>query len=282
MAMTAISNRGAVCSAVRRLVAALFLTALCWISPAATIYDAAGDFTLAANPNGVWAYGRNSGPGGAFVAFTESSANPTSFNYWLDEPFSAGYPNYYPHVAKNVTGSTFTNATGLSVPTDVLYMAPGIGLLSIVQFTAMNAGQHSFSGEFLGLQQPFDRGGGFGSAPGPTALVSATLNGTSALIAATALNAPAGSPGGNVAINFVLNLNAGDVIHFAVDSTQFFTQQSGRPDLDIQGDSIGLRLTVTAPDAGELNPIPEPSSMVLVALALGALALHRRHRSLRS
>lgn len=238
-------------------------------SAAAATYNAVSDFSLVSNPNGAWSYGANSGTAGAFAAFTNSSANPASFDYWLNQPFSAGFPNYFPFVAKNVTGSTFTNSTGLAVPTDVLYMAPGINLLSIVQFTAQGAGQHTFTGEFLGLQQPFDRGGGFGLAPGATVLVSAVLNGTSVLLPATTLNAPTGNPGGDVAINLVLNLLAGDTVQFRVDPTQFYTNQ-GRPDLDIQGDSIGLRLNVEA--LIDPNPIPEPSTLGLFSLALGAWA----------
>lgn len=246
-----------------------------WTSLAtAASYNAVSDFSLASNPNGVWSYGANSGTAGAFAAFTDSSANPGSFNYWLNQPFSAGFPNYFPFVAKNATGSTFTNSTGLAVPTDVLYMAPGINLLSIVQFTAQGAGQHTFTGGFLGLQQPFDRGGGFGLAPGPTVLVSAVLNGTSVLLPATTLNAPTGNPGGDVAINLVLNLLAGDTVQFRVDSTQFFGTTQGRSDLDIQGDSVGLRLNVEA--LIDPNPIPEPSTLGLFSLALGALFARNR------
>jgi hypothetical protein len=255
----------------------LLVVAMAWAAPlssAATLYDAVSDFSLAANPNGVWSYGANSGTGGSFSAFTNSSANATSFDYWLNQPFSAGFPNYFPFVAKNATGSTFTNNFGLAVPTDVLYMAPGINLLSIVQFTAADSGQHTFTGEFLGLQQPFDRGGGFGTAPGPTVLVSAILNGTSALLPATTLDAPSGSPGGTVGINLLLNLTAGDTVQFRVDSTQFFQDTQGRSDLDIQGDSIGLRLGVTAPT--ELNPVPEPSTLGLLPLAIGALYWRNR------
>lgn len=258
----------------------LLVLAMGWTAPlahGAILYDAVNDFTVASNPNGVWSYGTNSGTGGSFSAFTNSDSDPNSFAWWLNQPFSSAYPNYYPLVAKNITGSTFTNGLGLAVPTDVLYMAPGINLQSIVQFTAAESGQHTFTGGFLGLQQPFNRGGGFGNAPGPTALVSVLLNGVSQLTAP--LNAPSGSPGGDVPISLILNLTAGDTVQFRVDSTQFFENQYQRPDLDIQGDSIGLRLSVLAPGdegPGGESPVPEPSTLGLMSLALGALLARKR------
>lgn len=78
-------------------------------------------------------------------------------------------------------------------------------------------------------------------------------------------------------INFSVNLAAGDTIQFRVDSTQFFEQSQGRPDLDIQGDSIGLRLSVTAPDhIDPTSPVPEPSSALLALAGVVLVAARRR------
>jgi hypothetical protein len=97
------------------------LLALAPSVPAATFYNAVTDFSTASNPNGVWAYGTNSGTGGAFQLFTNSSSS-SPLAYWSRDNSAL----YYPNVQKNVTGSTFTNGFGLSVPTDVLYLSPGL------------------------------------------------------------------------------------------------------------------------------------------------------------
>ncbi len=241
---------------------------------AATIYDAVADFSSTTNPNGVWAYGRNSGTGGAFSAFSDTCCLAGDiFRWWnnLSNPF----PNNFPFVGKTVSAPV-SNSTGLLVPADVLYMAPGPDFDAIVQFTAANAGLHSFSGSFLGLQQPFDNGLGT-LRPGATVLVSAQLNGSSSLLGPTALQGPTGSTSatgnGDVPINFATNLLAGDTVLFRVN----FGPDFGRADFNIQGDSVGLRLTVNAPDAptpgGE---IPEPSSVILALAGLTSLGIFRR------
>lgn len=240
--------------------------------PAATIYDAVADFSSTTNPNGVWAYGRNSGTGGAFSAFSSGFSGGGIFRWWHSND---SFPNNFPFVGKTTSGAVQVLPT-LLVPADVLYMAPGPNFDAIVQFTAVNTGLHSFSGSFLGLQQPFDNGLGT-LRPGATVLVSAQLNGSSSLLGPTALQGPTGSTSatgnGDVPINFATNLLAGDTVLFRVN----FGPDFGRGDFNIQGDSVGLRLTVNAPDAptpgGE---IPEPSSVILALAGLTSLVIFRR------
>ena len=75
------------------------------IAPAqALTFDAATDFSLTNNPNGVWSYGYSSTLGGVFNLYPDKG-NISGLDYWRDNTIvSAGVPN----VAHNGTTNTVT------------------------------------------------------------------------------------------------------------------------------------------------------------------------------
>jgi hypothetical protein len=218
----------------------------------AVIYNAVNDFTLSQNPNGVWAYGSNSGAGGAFEAFTYNLVD-TYMSFWGQ---SVGA---YPVVGRNNTGATYTDGT-YTLLTDELNLDPGATALSaILQFTAPVGGSYSFTGEFLGHWGPFT-----GYPSGTTSEVRADINGTD-FIAATALTGT-----NTIAINHLANLLAGDKVSFRVSTGAVANF----------ADSTGLRLIVEGPDVTPppTGEVPEPSTFILLGGGLAAIAIKRRKR----
>jgi hypothetical protein len=112
-------------------------------------YDAAADFSTAANPNGVWSYGYSTTLGGtlAFHASTAPVPAYTAISNWHTD---LGYG--VPVILRNATASTVTNNTGTIVlAPGQLASHPGTGgEFSVVRFTAPFAGFLNVSGSFLG------------------------------------------------------------------------------------------------------------------------------------
>ena len=153
-----------------------------------TVFNVVNDFNATTNPNGVWSYGESSPPNGTFTAyiFHDSDPAPNAVDYWINQPFSSGFPNYYPLVRHNVSGAAIDNGDGFILPTDMLSLDPSNDLSSGVRFTAPADGSYSFTGSFQGLQNL--PGGGVTSSAvsiyedlGSSALVSGAINGNGKL-----------------------------------------------------------------------------------------------------
>ncbi len=107
-------------------------------------FSAVDDFSLAANPNGVWTYDYTNTLLPNAVTGTGAL---TGFNYWWDgqsEPNSS-------IVGENVSGSPITYETTLVLPTDYLVLDPEGNSDVEVLFTAPTAGNYSITGNFLGV-----------------------------------------------------------------------------------------------------------------------------------
>ena len=224
------------------LVLALLLTGL---ASATTIYDAAADFSLAGNPNGVWSYGYETTLGGTFTAFTDSTnafMGNGSLSAWYI-PNSELAPDL-PAVIKNTSGSTLTWITVVQ-PADMLDLHPGqFGELSVVRFTAPANATYILSG----LVQGLDTGN-------TTTDIFAEING------APAGNAPIYSFGATAEIHGTLALSAGDKVDFLVDYGT---------DGNFYNDSTGLQLTVES--------VPEPASWTLLVAGIGLFGAFARRR----
>jgi hypothetical protein len=216
-------------------VAALVLGGL-WCGPARAdmIYDAVGDFSLTANPNGVWSYGvLSSLTGGTFLADTTTltNSNYTGQMAWYN---GLGQPNASA-VDKNTSGST---ASYLSIvqPTNLLRL-DGEDLTSDVRFTAPGAGIYDVSGLFQRIDN--------GNVP---VSVRVNLNGV-ALFSADNFSTFNDQRVFNLS---GLSLAAGDVLDFVEGAPQF------------NNDSTGLSATITF----HPSAVPEPSSLALTTIAL--------------
>jgi hypothetical protein len=103
------------------LIAALPVTA-----PAATIlrtYDVSGDFTIAANPNGVWSYGWKSSLAGAFapLLYTATAGTQNGVPIQVRQLSSSQYPA----LLFNATTNTAINSAQEVYPPGALVLTPG-------------------------------------------------------------------------------------------------------------------------------------------------------------
>jgi hypothetical protein len=223
-----------------------------------TVYNVVNDFSATTNPNGVWSYGESPSPNGAFTAFTftASAPAPNSVDFWLNQPFASGFPNYYPLVRHNTSGAAIDDGGGFIFPTDMLSLDPSNAQNSGVRFTAPADGSYSFTGSFQGLQF-VPNGSGTSSAAsiyqdlGAPALLSGDINGN-----------------GKLPFSLLLNLTTGQTVDFRVDSRG-----------DNVSDSTGLALIVDKLDQVQTGVVPEPSYAGLLAIGLAGAAFLRKRIS---
>ncbi|MGA3401185.1 MAG: PEP-CTERM sorting domain-containing protein [Acetobacteraceae bacterium] len=128
----------------QRLLAAATVIALGLAGHAqAQTFSAVGDFSIANNPNGVWAY-RYAIPGPTTLTLT-SQCSIAGAACWWD---GASIPDSVA-IVKNTTGGTISYADVNQGP-NVLAMDPE-SYTAIVQFTAPVAGIYSINGDFTGI-----------------------------------------------------------------------------------------------------------------------------------
>ena len=164
--------------------------ALCAAGAASADFNAAQDFSIASNPNGVWRYGWTQTVGGSFNDSTLSGTDAEG-EFWRNGKTNIGYNNS----SLTVTGSTYSILPGQ------LHLHPGQGgEVSVLRFITPAAGQYSLSASFIGLD--------FG---GPTTTdVHVLLNSVSLFSGAVS------AFGSGPTYQNVLSLQAGDQIDFAV------------------------------------------------------------------
>ena len=230
--------------------AALALLGLGASRPAqAQTYDAAGDFSIASNPNGVWSYGYENSLGGTLNLYTDLAPAGASSNGWIHD-IALGTPV----VRKNFGASADTFADVVLQPGQLMFHPGPNDQYSIVRFTADHSGVYQLDSSFAPL-----------TTDGTTTDVHVLENGVSLFDGSVTgtYNAPTGAP----SFSDSLMLNSGDTVDFAVGygANGNFYQ-----------DSTALAATL------KTAPVPEASTTVslslLLALGLGGLAISARRR----
>jgi hypothetical protein len=178
-------------------------------------YDAAGDFSLDSNPNGVWSYGYSLTLTGDFTLYTQSGTvtfgNP-NFSSWRGDLSPAG--DGTPLAVQN-TADTTQQGRGANLDPGQLALHPGEeGEVSIVRWTAPEAGTIYLGATFTGRD----------NVHGTTTDVHVLFNGTSIFDGSINGFLDAAS------YTDMFSVLAGDVIDFAVgvgDDGSFISDATG-------------------------------------------------------
>jgi hypothetical protein len=216
----------------------------------ATVYNVATDFSIAANPNGVWTYGFEATIGGAFTAF------PTGNGYhccggpllaWGDSGGTVAAEFYNPSAG---SANLFAQANAPVGPGQAgLYPGVTNEAYAVFRFTAPANNLYSLAGAFSGLD-----------TVGTTTDVHIVLD--SLCPASVCLFDNTISPTGNSkSFSIAINLTAGDTLDFIVGS-------GGNGNAN---DATALAATIT--------PAPEPATWAITGLgAIVVFVARRRSR----
>lgn len=218
---------------VRHLSTGTTVTATVGTTASPPVYNAAADFTLAGNPNGVWTYGWTTTLGGAFQVDTDTIHNTT---FGIDAWVSNQSVDRNPGVGPNYTGSD-VQPGGIVYPADQLLQHPGsAGQDSVVRWTAPADGIVSLKAVFTGAD----------SSRGTTTDVHVRPNGVSLFDGSVVGfgNTASFTPTQSIVVD------AGDAIDFVV----------GYLNGDFSNDSTATDLTVT------LTPDSDPQLTVTLTL----------------
>lgn len=218
--------------------------ALCAAASASADFNAARDFSIEANPNGVWSYGWTQSLGSSFNLSTLRSTDP-GLQRWDGSVVHPTFGNY-PFVGRNSTNQT-TSLSTISIAPGQMILHPGPGgEYSIVRFVAPAAGSYSLSARFAGLD-----------FAGPTTTdVHVLLNSESIF------GGLIGAFGSGPSFQTRLPLQAGDRVDFAVGF----------------GTNGGFLFDSTALDA-QISAVPETGSWALMAAGLLGLVAWRGRRN---
>jgi hypothetical protein len=156
-------------------------------------YNAADDFLIAANPNGVWTYLA----GGSVMSKsgTGGKIDPPGVSWW----WNGAQPLYSANVSA-VTGSDLTWGSVEFEP-GYLHMDPEDQSSVVVRFTAPAAGTYVISGNF-DAEDAYEAGHPVQILDNGSVILSGTISG----------------PGDSVPFDLTETLNEGDTIDFAVDT----------------------------------------------------------------
>jgi PEP-CTERM motif len=213
---------------------------------AGTIYDAAADFSPTNNPNGVWSYGWSQTLGSTFNLDT-TSATTDGLNFWEGPVYTGAPPGSFPVVGYNGTTSPITWGT-VQVQPGQLWMHPGPqDQYSVIRFTAPTAGTFVLATSFNGID-----------FVGPSTTDVHVIIDWSSIFNG---NVDGYGPGSGPSFTTTLTLHAGDTVDFAIgygaDGNYF-------------NDSTGITAT--------LSSVPEPASLMLLALGLSGMGVVASNR----
>jgi len=214
----------------------------------ATTYNAALDFSLSSNPNGVWSYGYSTTLGSPMGLDDVTVINGYGLCVWRNASQDPNGPSfaYNPTASPIIIDDTATGGTDHMVWNPYqLSMDPGSGgQYCVLRFTPPEGGEYQIQGAFSSVDQYF----------GAKTDVHILVNGTSFFD---------GVVYGTTSVSDFdqsLQLNAGDTLDFAV----------GTDGLPWGWDTTGLGATITL--------VPEPSvfGLCIASFLLAYLRLSRR------
>src|SRR5271166_5060477 len=166
-----------------------------------TMFNAASDFSLNSNPNGVWSYGYSTTLGGPFLLYTSSSTSVAGNPDWITWQANIGV-NGTPDIFKN-TAATDEQTEGANLEPGELALHPGPdGEISIARWTAPGAESISLSTTFTGRD----------NVNGTTTDVHVFRNGSSLFDR----EVTGFGPGSDQSFTTSLAVQQGDTIDFAV------------------------------------------------------------------
>ena len=208
------------------------------VAQAATItYDAATDFSITVNPNGVWSYGtRDASTASSFSKFNsgETMGAPAAGVYRWDNDGASDPSICYNPTATNYT---ITEWGGWNCDAGELILNPSGATRTGVRWTAPTDGQYAVSAAFAPSQEVNGAPNAYvysGGASGDATLWQST---------GTVTSAQSYSSG-------AIALNAGDTIDFVIDS------------------AVGAKTTSLS---AQVTAVPEPSAIALLTLGLGGI-----------
>ena len=215
----------------------------------AITYDAALDFSLGSNPNGVWSYGYSDSPGGAFVLDDQNVQDNNGLYVWRNASQEPNGPSFAfnPTADPIIIDDTATGGMDHMVWAPYqLSLGPGSGFqYCVLRFAPPESGEYQVQGAFSSVDQYY----------GAKTDVHLLVNGTSIFD-----NLVWGTDS-VVSFDLPLQLDVGDVLDFAVGP---FGGNWG-------WDTTGLSATIT--------PVPEPSVFSLLTAGFLLVALRRARRS---
>jgi hypothetical protein len=211
----------------------------------AVVYDAAMDFSLNSNPNGVWSYGYSATLGGAMVLDDQNVQDSSGLYVWRN----AGLEPNGPSLAFNPTANPIT----ITGPTDLMIWNPyqlsmtegSGGQYCVLRFAPPESGAYQVQAAFSSVDKYY----------GAKTDVHLLVNGMSFF------DSVVYGIGSVASFDQTLQLNAGDVLVFAV----------GLGDYGWGWDTTGLSATIT--------PVPEPSVFSLLGASLLLIYLRHSKRS---
>jgi hypothetical protein len=219
---------------------------------AGIVYSAAGDFSIASNPNGVWSYGTTGTTlTGPLTLFADTKSGIGGIANWVGwEGTQPMFGDNFPLVGENVGTTTGTSADIVLLPGELAEHPAPDGSYAVVRFTAPSSGVFSLDAVFEGREFQ-------GTGPATSTDVHVLLDGV-AIFNGAVLGF---GPSSDQSFMTTLALTAGDRVDFSVG-------------VGTDGSFLG---DTTGPDA-TLNLAPEPSGFVLVlsALCLTGLSAARR------
>lgn len=220
------------------------------VEAGAIVYDLASDFTVSANPNGAWTYGF-SNP--SFSAYTLAQVDANYFG--SGEAAWAPSDNGFPSIWKNENGGW---GFGQDMPLDTVGFNYNSANSVGVVWTAPFAGTFDIIGDTWTIVENTPVSRITLLIAGSPVISNAEVTDASSSAAPLTLASLAGNPN--------------DLLDVALGAGQTIEVRFGLlAGTTIEADNVGLRLSIT-----QQAVIPEPGSLILVAI--GGTALIVRHR----
>jgi len=217
-------------------IAACFGTA----ARAVETFDAAGDFSIVSNPNGVWTYLESTTP--FTLSETESGGGINFWNSGLPEP------NYI-SIYKNITNAPITISTIVAQPGS-LVLDPESQTVTVA-FTAPTTAQYDVSGAFTGADT-YENSHAVSIVSAGTAVWQNTIQ----------------TYGQSDPFDFTLSLTKGTTVDFTVDTGHAGAAECAYCDLSTGFDAVISEASVVK--APELSP---ESTLSGITLLLGIMVL---------